>query len=187
MTKDWFDRLHKRAVKRRKERKKVVLRVISQTILILALLLVILMALVFMTGMSVYANTIEVSNDIREIALQIHEKCELEDTPFCVEYNIQEFVNTNIGYESDSILQQTLGMDNNVDYTLRNGGDCENQAILALSLLKALNVSKIYFVLQVGDAVISGRHACWMVQKDFDYRFYNCFSDMIISEIKLIS
>jgi len=140
---------------------------------------------------SIYENTIEVSDEVIKIADEIKEYCienyDESALEICYEWEVERRVVTENEYVIDDILSEPFNLNNNPDYTLENGNDCEGKAILALSILKALNVSKLYFVIQISEELFGGGHACWGVNNNHYTRFYNCMDELIYSEIELVS
>lgn len=141
-------------------------------------------------GMTI--KDVSITNEVKQIALDIERECSknvsnLKVQPFerresyekCLQNKVAEFTLLKTPYKSDNLIENALFLNNDINYTLNNGGDCENQAILASSLLKYMDLGVIYIVIQEG-------HACWMIQNENGFELYNCYPDLEILNIKSI-
>ena len=108
---------------------------------------------------------------------------ECEDV-ICVYDTIYFYTLFNVNQTKDEYIEEILFMNNDPEYTLENGGDCENMAILIASMIKSAHVQgDVYLVGQKG-------HACIMVRNRDQARFYNCFDDepiLAVTEVNIPS
>lgn len=174
------------------------MKICSQlAIVVIAVVLVVSMPLLFTTEIDSWY--VQVTDDVKKIADDIKEKCDYaypyKDSdmwhiyyPYyqeCLEHGVRDFVLFDINTYQDTVIENWLNLNNDVTTTLTRGGDCENKAILAASILKALDKKKLYIIGQVGKDE-KGGHACWAIQDERNMRFYNCYHDLDIINIKLI-
>lgn len=129
------------------------------------------------------------SKEVRQIADYIDKECkdELKQHSeyqryrksfysWCINAEVESFILNNITLKDDNWLEDVFMLNNSINHTLKYGGDCENQAILALDILKALNQTNLYFVLQEPVGNYTSYHVCWMAYYDGYPSFYNCGS-----------
>jgi len=114
-------------------------------------------------------KTAENDEYIFDLAYKLVKSCNNTE---CVMNRIWYFVTRNISYEKDTFFENYLNLNNSVYQTLgERKGDCENKAILALSLLKSLGADNLYIVVEKD-------HTCWARKERRDViRFYNCNLD----------
>ncbi len=139
---------------------------------------------ILLVGFPVYklwwvAQSIETTAETELIAQQILQTCSnMTDWERCEASFVMQFVMVNVTYKKDELLEEYLLMDNGPKETLEKGGDCENQAILMISILKSIgSKERTYLVSQENS--ISG-HICVMVTHQmkgtstYYNQFYNC-------------
>jgi len=149
--------------------------IILDTILLSILLLMILITAP-MVKLYLLSFSIHPSEHLAELARNVTAPCRTETTwNSCEEDLILRFV-YNISWQSDEWYEEFFLMWNDPDSTLERGGDCENLAILSISMLKSLNPEKHYWLVsQMG-------HACFMARIENQqshssyYKFFNCGS-----------
>ncbi len=119
-------------------------------------------------------SEIKDSPEVIKIANDIKELCKDEGYFYdsCLTGETYLFVMNNITYKSDTLVENIFQLNNSVEHTLKYGGDCENQAILAIDILKTLNRTNLYLVFQE-PIEGSSAHICWMTN-DYGPKFYNC-------------
>lgn len=140
---------------------------------------------------NVIASNIQTSDKLKELVIQeLHQMCIPGDNMTAADFDehfdyycgdlapmaVYEYLVENVSMNDDSFWEGALNLDNDPESTLTEGGDCENFAILALSMLKSYGYTgKLYLVFQPG-------HACWMV----DHSLYGCSDELPIIEVKYI-
>ncbi len=167
--------------------------------ILIFLILYISYTIFFIEKMVYETKLIVISNDIvdeplvKKIAEEIKMKCDssiagTETTELnllkkqCQADEVLFFILKNITYKSDNFFEDVLLLNNKPSYTTEHGGDCENQAVLALDILKTLNFKNIYLVYQKINMTTS--HACWMIlTPNQDFKTYNCMPDAIITNV----
>ncbi len=108
----------------------------------------------------------EVSADqsLADVARNVSGQCQSKG---CIFAAIEYFVIEKVPYLPDGEGALSVISGNDPWTTLERGGDCENKAILALSLLKSLGETDLYLVFERD-------HACWLGKPHGYYQFYGC-------------
>lgn len=133
-------------------------------------------------ALTIYSQEIKDTPETMGIVREINKLCKDEKTrKECLLDEVELFTLRNVNYTEESLIDELLSRDNDINYTLNHGGDCENIAILIADLLKQFQFDGIYLVRQVCEE--SG-HICVFIQ---DYRFVNCIEDCEIIGMKKIS
>jgi len=127
--------------------------------------------IVLATKMYLIKSEMRDSPLLEEVAEIVRERCEgYEPRDLCYVTEAFDWVEENIKYRHDSWLEELFFLNNDVNYTYRNGNDCEGRAVFLADLLKHLNVSKVYIALQGGDVL----HACVLVDRGGFLLALNC-------------
>lgn len=80
---------------------------------------------------------------ISSFANTIRKTCDKWATPDCYALEVKTLTE-NLRYRDDDLLQTIFQWDNSVNYTLKNGNDCDGFAVFSASLLHELGVKDIY-------------------------------------------
>lgn len=122
-------------------------------------------------------DTPETMRIVKEIIIKCRNRTAKRD---CLIDEVERFVLININYTEDNLRDEFLFRNNDINYTLTYGNDCEGKAILIADLLKQFNFKGIYLVDQSCE---DNGHICVYIQ---DYRFVNCISECEIVFMKMI-
>jgi len=93
-----------------------------------------------------------------------------------IKYAVYNFVMKHVEQVSDTYFEGLFLIENDPITTYEKGGDCENLAILAVSVLQSYNISGLYLLYQE-------EHMCW----EADGVRFNCMPDEPILNLKYIS
>jgi hypothetical protein len=88
-------------------------------------------------------NYLTPNQQIASYAEKIRATCNKWQSQDCYALEAKTFTE-NIRYRNDTWLQTTFQWDNDVNYTLKNGNDCDGIAVFGASLLHELGVRDIY-------------------------------------------
>lgn len=127
------------------------------------------------TKLNNFTKAVRAYPEIEEIAEEIKG---MSDDVFMQYFQVYRFVKNNITYKIDDNAEEEYST-NDPLYTLEYGGDCENQAILALSIIKAMGNDNTYMVMQPN-------HICWGAWVGNSFRLYNCDPDSTILEMRKV-
>lgn len=79
---------------------------------------------------------------IHNITVAIEKRCKGVET--CEIVEVKEFVENNLKTRPDEFLQDMFMLDNDVDYTFRNGNDCDGWAVFSAYMLKEFKIKNVY-------------------------------------------
>lgn len=110
------------------------------------------------------ANDVKDTPIIKQLSIDITKSCSNVSCKFNA---IASWVDENIEYRKDTPLENFFQLNNNIEYTLKYGGDCEAKIITLIDVLSQVGISSC-IVLQPG-------HACALVKLDGRYVPSGCF------------
>jgi len=115
------------------------------------------------------------SERIGEIANEIKARCSYwRDKKQCYIRETFNWVNKNVNYTNDDFFEQLFWLNNEPEYTLEHGNDCEGKAALVVAILKRLNVTNIYLVFE-------DNHVCLLVREtEKNFKSFNCYDDEVL-------
>lgn len=123
-----------------------------------------------------YIELVDTSPEVVRIAEAIKNITENE---YEQHQEVYRFMVINISYRSDSDEENLNNINNEPLYTLEHGGDCENKAVLALSIIKALGNNNTYLIYQP-------KHICWGAWIGYDFKLYNCIPGETILRVRRV-
>jgi len=88
-------------------------------------------------------NYLTPNKQITNIAEGIRKTCDKWNASDCYVLEVKKLTE-KLHYANDTLWQTIFQSDNDVNYTLKNGNDCDGFAVFSASLLHQLNVKYIY-------------------------------------------
>lgn len=109
------------------------------------------------------------SEVVENIYMNTTEKC--MDSNYFLDcfYNETKDYLDNITFVNDTEKEDYFLLNKTPEYTIENGGDCQNQFILWASIMKR-GGKTVYLVRQ-------NNHVCGIVSLGNEYKFFRCFPD----------
>lgn len=131
---------------------------------------------------SLYKNP---NANLTSIINKMKSNCRVNDADECYALQIKRWIEVNLKYRNDTHLQDFFALDNDVNYTLRNGNDCEGFAVFSATLLHELGVNEIYYIEEdYGNEII---HASIGIKTENGMVIINSEKNMTIKNIRLLS
>ena len=119
--------------------------------------------------------SVKPSVELRALAEDVTSFCRnMTDWESCEESYITQFSALNITYKNDTWYEEYFMLNDNPEYTLKYGNDCDGQTALAISMLKSLHPERQYWL------VSEDSHVCFMSRMNMEgtnhyyFQFFFC-------------
>lgn len=85
---------------------------------------------------------------VDDVARNITYACRKWNGTACYTIELNKFIDQKIRQKNDGILENMFNLGNDMKNTYENGNDCEGVATFGAGVLKALNVTNVYVIME---------------------------------------